>query len=345
MTPDDFMLGLRPDAVTEESHRLRRERDLSAAFASSGRPRSLPPARLLKIVLGLAAAAAVGVPYVIGSAPAAAPPTAARNVVPTGHGTVAAPVETVDARSFLLAAAETVARTPERKARYWFSSTRTFDPVEGGGVLAVTAEAWSASTGGRLVTGKDASYVPARPGAPLPEEKSVDHGPMVLKTAIGGTLVSDEDVADLPGEEKALDAWLREAYRGAGKGLPAEAAKEERARSYPAFVLGAARYLLDSPATPATRAAVLRVLAAQPGLAMKEGVTDPAGRTGVEIGLTGGDTRLVIDRTGARLLSFAYTGPDRAERRVGASVRSAEVSGREVAVLSSGWVDSLGARP
>ncbi|MFF0776539.1 hypothetical protein ACFYUK_47190 [Nonomuraea wenchangensis] len=344
MTPDDLMLSLRPDAVTEESHRVRRERDLSAAFGAYRRPRSPLTARLLKTALGLAAAAAVGVPYAISSAPAAAPPVA-KSSAPAESRSTAGPVATVDARSFLLAGAETVARTPAATARYWFSSTRTFDPVKGGGVLAVTDEVWSAPSGGRLVTGKDAAYIPARPGAKLPKEKTVDHGPMVLETAIGGARVTDESMADLPGGQEALDAWLREAYRGAGKGLPAEAAAEARAESYPSFVLSAARYLLDSPATPATRAAVLRILAAQPGLTMKQDVTDPTGRTGVEIGLRDGDFRLVIDPTGARLLSFTYTGPSSPEKWSGTSVRAASVSGRQVAILSSGWVDSLGARP
>ncbi|GAA4071869.1 hypothetical protein [Nonomuraea soli] len=342
MTPDDFMLGLRPDAVTEESHRRRRARDLAAAFATAERPRPPVPARLLKIALGLAAAAAIGVLYAMESSPAA--PQAAQTVRPAVHDR-ATPAHLTDVRSFLLAGAETVARTPGTRARYWFSSTRVFDPVAGGGVLAVTDEVWRAPDGGRLVTGKDSAHIPPRPGAVLPEEKTVDHGPMIFQAAIGGTLVSDESVVDLPGDQQALDRWLRQAYRGVDRGLFAEAATAERVRSYPSFVLGAARYLLGSPATPATRAAVLRLLAAQLGLTMKQGVTDPMGRAGVEIGLPGDDTRLIIDPTGARLLSFAYDGPDVPEKRTGASVRMAEVSGRKVAILSSGWVDLLGARP
>ncbi|MEV0583677.1 hypothetical protein [Nonomuraea sp. NPDC050310] len=344
MTPDDLMLSLRPDALTEDSHRLRRERDLAAAFAAR-RPRSPLPARLLKAGLGLAAAAAVGVPYVVSSSPATAPPSVASPGGSAGVAAVPAPAETVDARSFLLAGAETLAKTPAASARYWFSSTRTYDPVKGGGVLAVTDEVWSSPRGGRLVTGKDAEYLPARPGAALPEEKSLDHGPMLLKTAIGGALVSDADVAALPSGQAALDRWLRDAYQGRGEDLPAEAAAEARAETYPAFVLGAARFLLDSPATPATRAAVLRLLAAQPGLTMQQGVTDPAGRSGVQIGLAGSPVQLTVDPTGAKLLAFTYTGPDVPEKRAGTSVRAAQVSGRKVAILSSGWVDTLGARP
>lgn len=43
------------------------------------------------------------------------------------------------------------------------------------------------------------------------------------------------------------------------------------------------RLVLSGPTTPATRAAMLRILADQPGLRLERGVTDPIGRSGAAI--------------------------------------------------------------
>jgi hypothetical protein len=102
------------------------------------------------------------------------------------------------------------------------------------------------------------------------------------------------------------------------------------------WLLGVARNLLTGPSRPGTRAAIYRLLAAQPGLSSAPGVIDPLGRVGIAIGAGGGDYLIIQPRT-AELL--AYTShPVRAGAAMAAS------DGVEV-YERFGWSNRLGVRP
>ncbi|GAA3422628.1 hypothetical protein [Streptosporangium vulgare] len=113
---------------------------------------------------------------------------------------------------------------------------------------------------------------------------------------------------------------------------------------FPAFVFDAARYLLASPASPATRAATLRVLAAQPGIVLEKDVLDPLRRTGFAVTTVEGHRTLVVDESGSRLLAFAYTGPDERPRTGDRSVHLPFRKGLKIAYEESGWVGKVGVR-
>lgn len=110
------------EELTEAAHRRRRADDLARAFAT---PHDSPitgmrtfmkrrPVLLLATAaaVGLAAAAAVAVPGLVGDDV----PAVGRQVTAGPRTAERGPV---DARTFLLAAAETVAREPARSGRFW----------------------------------------------------------------------------------------------------------------------------------------------------------------------------------------------------------------------------------
>lgn len=123
--------------------------------------------------------------------------------------------------------------------------------------------------------------------------------------------------------------------------LPTDAAelKAELLKNYPSdadhteesWLWAVAEWLLlDTEATPGTRAATYRMLAALPGTYVSDGMTDADGRTGVAL-VFGGTTRhqLIVDRDTGELLALQHvTEPAR-----GGSVFDSYV------VKRMGWVD------
>jgi hypothetical protein len=103
------------------------------------------------------------------------------------------------------------------------------------------------------------------------------------------------------------------------------------------YVFTWAGALLGGPAAQATKAALYRLLAAQPGIQVMAGVTDPLGRTGVAIG-DGTGTFLLIDPGTAALLTTTTA-------HVRAGLKIAATSGGTEAILGEGWTTSLGALP
>ncbi|WP_326829518.1 hypothetical protein OIE13_03540 [Streptosporangium sp. NBC_01810] len=361
---DERVRALRPDALTEDAHRRRREADLARAFAEAG-PRSrttsrhlfrpgfrpgfrlTPRVALVGALVGLAAA--VTVPAVVTGTIGLRGPGGGRTaelVYPdrTSTGSPAAtpgtPVVTLDARSFLLAGAETAAREAAPKGRYWFERTRTFEPVGSGAVVAHTDEFWHDGRSGRsssnqdvqvtFETASDEAAWKAKGSPSLwPGPKTEDFS-MVLGIGIGAKTLNLGEEQKLPGDVEGLERWLRSAHR---EGPFAD------------FAFEGARHLLSMPTNAATRASMLRILAAQPGLVLKRGVLDPIGRTGTAVTTANGHRTLVIDESGARLLAFRYDGPDEKPRAGTAnSVFIPARKGFKVAYESSGWVGELGIR-
>ncbi|GIH78839.1 hypothetical protein [Planobispora longispora] len=386
-TDDDLIVALRPDDVLDETYRRRREADLARALAEPRRRAFLrvrPLPRVTRLTLaGTAVAglvAAVAVPAAVSGTAASGGPGGGRPAEPAGQVTAAqprlpepstaptaVPTVTLDARSLLLAGAERVADEGAARGRYWFERTRTFEPVESGAVVARSDEFWYDGRDGRGLLNQDVEVAFAdradeaawkEKGSPSlwPGPRRRDFSRISLRWQVGGRTLTMDEVRRLPGEAGELEGWLRSAHRDGGSG------------SFTSFAFTAARYLLSSPASPATRAAVLRILADQPGLALERDVTDPLGRPGAAITTAGGDVRLVVDESGARLLAFEYRGPDEDPRgrpdedprgrpdgdgedgagekaRGDRAVRIPFRRGLTVAYESSGWVAAPGVRP
>lgn len=400
---DERVRALRPDALTEDAYRRRRDADLARAFATAvsrsdrasghasgpvfsrvprdasrplSRLRLTPGVVLTGALVGLAAA--VAVPAVMtgtvglrgpggGRTAAIASPDPTSNtsqdptadsesasesdsgvspVRPPGTSgslpaaTPGTPVVTLDARSFLLAGAETAARETSPEGRYWFERTRTFEPVGSGATVAHTDESWYDGRAGRTVSNQDVKITFATEaaraawkakGSPAlwPGPRTGDFSRLSVRWRVGGETLTLDEVRDLPGDAGELERWLRSAHRDG---------------PFPGFVLDAARYLLSSPASPATRAATLRVLAAQPGIVLKQGVLDPLGRTGSAVTTADGHHTLVVDESGSRLLAFVYTGPDERPRIGDRSVHIPFRKGLRIAYEDSGWVGKVGVR-
>ncbi|TKK87361.1 hypothetical protein FDA94_17810 [Herbidospora galbida] len=322
---DDLVKSLRPDDVTEESYRARRADDLTRAFAERPARRRRTP--LLAASGLLAAAAAAFVAF----APST---TVAQRPAPVPAAT---PVLT--ARSVLLAGAETLERTPAETGTYWHEKIRTFTSPMDGVVVASTAETWYDGRDGRIGPVRDVATTFAderagkawraegKPGLPVGAERSFKG--MVLAWGIGTKEVRQEDLKKLPADRAALQKWLDEARpEGTGKG---------------AFAFAAARHILTSPASNATRATLLRILADQNGLRLDENAKDPVGRPGLSITDATGDHTLVVDPATAKLLAYVYDGED--ERPVdtppGTTMIPAQ-KGTAYAYLESGWSDLPG---
>ncbi|MEW9527419.1 hypothetical protein [Microbispora sp. NPDC049125] len=146
---DRLFAHLRPeglDEVVEEAYGRRRSADLARAFrtppASPRRfapPRSLPMSRRLSLLLvtGTATAglaAAIVVPGLVsGASETGRPGTGALGAATTPSQSrpdpTAVAASPLDARSFLLAAAETAAREPATTGRYWYTRTRTISAI------------------------------------------------------------------------------------------------------------------------------------------------------------------------------------------------------------------------
>ncbi|MEU6426491.1 hypothetical protein ABZ860_11355 [Microbispora sp. NPDC046973] len=334
MNTDELIRALRPDDLLDETYHRRREADLARVFADlpARRPSSVR-ARLVLVGAAAAGFAAVAVPAVV--AGVAAPHTAdepAGSRVASAPPSRATPVVTLDARSFLLAGADNAARADGKAGRFWYSRQRTYQPRPSGRILVSTTETWyDGVTGrGRMTTGPDTEVVAgesARTAKPTPRTRDFR---MKLLFGIGGEDLSQDDLWRLPREVEGLRRWL-DAHR--------------RDEPYADFAFRMTRLVLSSPTTPATRAAMLRILADQPGLWLERGVVDPIGRPGTAVVSADGVNRLIVDESGARLLAEEYNGPDREERRAGRAVYPGARKGEKTVYETSGWTDEIGDRP
>ncbi|MBO3750113.1 CU044_5270 family protein [Streptosporangiaceae bacterium NEAU-GS5] len=337
--------------------------DLANALRTLARREPIPPApvadlvrrgrrarrtravtRAAAAVTGLAAAA-LGVVVTLGSHPASpsgrvAAPSSAN--APTSATTPSA--TPLDARSILLAASETAARQPATTGRYWYSKERVWSPaVRFNAIMAGTHERWDATKKGarsRFTGDTDVEFIFANPadkakwrreGSPFigRRTRSIDYYRQPL-FVLGTHMLTISKLQRLPGEKDALAAELRRLFR------------QERSSYWHAkgrftqYVWDAAESMLSGPTKPATRAALYKLLAEQPGIASLGKVKDPLGRTGVALGNTvrsGGwkeETRLIVDDDSAALLAY--------------QVWPGKRPTLQVAYIAQGWVDHLGDR-
>ncbi|WP_169947993.1 CU044_5270 family protein [Microbispora sp. H11081] len=334
MNTDELVRALRPDDLLDDAYHRRRGADLTRILTDPPSRRPSPVrARLLLGGAAAAVSAALAVPVLVSGATG---PIVAGG--PAGSGVASAPADrvapvvTLDARSFLLAGADNAARADVKAGRYWYSRERSYEPQPSGEVLVSSTETWyDGETGrGRTTSGLDAEVVAGGATAKAKPTPRTRDFRIKLLTGVGGESLSQDDLWRLPRQAEDLRRWL-----------------EARRRGEPSvdFTFSMTRLVLSGPTTPATRAAMLRVLADQPGLRLERGVADPIGRPGAAVVSADGANRLIVDESGARLLAEEYTGPDREEERVGRGVRVGARTGEKTVYESSGWVEKIGERP
>ncbi|GLW04915.1 hypothetical protein Misp01_00450 [Microtetraspora sp. NBRC 13810] len=339
-----------PDLV-RRGRRARRTRATAGAIAATA----------------LASAAVVLVVGGGGVNPAGTPmstaPTASAPLIEDG----APRSRSLDARSVLLAAAETAAREPVTSGSYWYTRQRTFQPVHSlprsgtkigksgqekipfSATVASTQDSWYAGDKGapsRTVTGQDPKVAFASPAdeatwkrlgsPPLTREKpSTNDYDGQLFHQIGNHRFTTRHLLELPTSKDRLESRLRRLFdeESPGDWWPAKPGFTE-------YVWSAAQDLLAGPISPGTRAALYRLLAEQPAIKSLGEVTDPLGRTGIALSLTtadngdgAGESRLIVDDDTAELLCHEF-------RSYGQSAPALQVTYEDM-----GWVSGLGERP
>ncbi|MFI6918560.1 CU044_5270 family protein [Nonomuraea spiralis] len=302
----------------------------------------------------LASAAAVVILGGTGLGPAGAPPS----TLPAGTPASSAGArQALDARSVLLAAAESAGHGPAASGRYWHVRARTTQPVRHpqaknppfSARLTNTQDTWYAARRGapsRTVTRQDPKVTFASPedearwrrlGSPdlsggKPSSNDYD---MQLRFLIGTHRYTLRQLLELPADEEKLASLLRRLFdeEKAGDWWPGKP-------TFTTYVWATAQDLLSGPISPGTRSSLYRVLAEQPAIRSLGEVTDPLGRTGVALALTtpgsgegAGESRLVVEVATARLLAYELRPPGRSEPLI------------QTAYEEMGWVDRLGARP
>ncbi|MFP3969384.1 hypothetical protein SMC26_44315, partial [Actinomadura fulvescens] len=283
-----------------------------------------------------------------------------------------------DARSVLLAAAQAAERDPAKPARYWYDRQRTTMRVAGfvpqiknegtprarktrlkipfTAYVSHTQEDWLARDKGdvtRAVVGIDRTTTFASPadeakwkamGSPELEswsaKRHVNDYREPMHMTLGQRQVTFAELAKLPTEAGALRAELQRRYK-----VDVNDPEHPLQDSFTLYVWGIAQDLLAGPIKPATRAAMLKVLAEQPGLRLVGGVTDEKGRRGVAVAMpagadrthvSGGDLteyRVIVSPETGRLLSYEARGPEGQRPFL------------TVTYEAMGWVNALGARP
>jgi len=287
----------------------------------------------------------------------------------------AAPPAT-SARDVLLAAAQRPATGPA-SGRYWRETTRTSSVLqtgEGAGAFLVeigtqvdewfaasaSDRSWfiSQSLGGHPLTAADeaawrragspdrfdvrvdkvgtvatATY-DARPGQPTGVPIDRQSGVFDL----GRPGVSLTELQQLPTDPSALRARLVELRR---RGDPAAAT--DAPKDVDPWLFQAAGSLLGAPVSPEVRSAALRLLADLPGVTNAGQVTDPLGRTGTAVAMTGTDPlsgtvqrQLVIEPATGRLLASQtiVERPGTAEPWARPGLRISSVT-----TVQAGWTD------
>jgi hypothetical protein len=340
---------LRPvalDRVAARRHAERREADLAAAFGAGAEGFSATPETSARrrvprfLTAGLAAASVAAIAVAVIAVNGAGDPNGHEGHRSVTH-TSPSPVRPIDARTVLLASAETAAKAPVTTGRYWYTDERTesyTDQLEKrtkpgvrlkvtklsyGAFVSGDEEKWIARDGRdrtRSITGIDVRTrfsSPAdeaewrRTGAPDltdGQKRSVNDYDIPIRYTIGSKQVGMDQLRKLPTSEPGLRAELRRRWKADRTGPDADT------DSFTLFVWTTAQDLLAGPITPGTKAALYRVLAAQPGIQYVGEVKDGLGRTGQALAMAdppgtwrdgrAGQSRLIIDPLTGRLLAY-----------------------------------------
>jgi hypothetical protein len=349
--------ALRPaalDRLGAEAHATRREADLAAALATS---RETPVRRrrvASRSLIAAVAAASVAVAGVV-----------AVNSGGDDHH-VRRPsvvVPPMDARTVLLASAESAAKAPATSARYWYTNELTSYYVDQrvdrrvgrtrkpgrppavtklpyGGFVSTGQESWTARDGrdrSRTITGIDtATTFPTKEdeakwraaGSPellTPQKRSVNDYDIPIRYTIGSRQVTMDVLRRLTTSAPGLEAELRRRWRAGHSGQG----------GFTPYVWETAADLLAGPITPGTKAALYRVLAGLPGIRNAGTAKDRLGRTGTALALPSGDeeSRLVVDQRSGELLAYESWAKGARYPRLSLTYRS------------MGWAGGLSDRP
>lgn len=248
--PENVFRALKPaalDSLADDGYSRHRAGDLSRITATSQGHRSglrRRPAITLRIVAGAATAACVAGAIV---------------VVTAGHdrhqpGATPVPVTaapTIDARTFLLASAQTAAKAPATTGNYWYTKSRTTQwtneafslentksadkrksttktlHLSSLGTIASTEESWiGRGPSARTITGVDTqitvppadkaawkAFGPATLNPGLPVTRTVNNYTMQMHFQIGNQQVTLVELAQLPTNVKGLEAELWRRYK------------------------------------------------------------------------------------------------------------------------------------
>lgn len=380
-TPDDVFRSLKPvalDTRAAEAYARRRPHDLDRVMAAASgesmagdlTTRPARPRRIRRVlVAGLAAGAVAAAGVVVatggsdGRAPSRRPPTTRQRV---------------DARTFLLASAESVAKSPNRTGACWYTRVRETVRYDGAALRkirskvparirskrrvpdapAVTAyisrtqETWTGrDRHDRTITGIDREVTfPSR----AEEAKWKALGSPELESWSAKRSVHDYDFSHikLTKTQRELSipsltglpsdpAALKKVMRGWYRDQNREARNvdgEPTGDSFPMFLFGTAQDLLAGPVPPRAKAALYRLLAEQPGIRYLGTTTDRLGRRGEMIAMTAGG-RFPSDGE-IRLVIDPGTG-QLLEQRSGDGAPPALT----MTYQTMGWVGHLGDRP
>ena len=285
--------ALRPTALDEVTQPKDEDARIAAIVAT---PRSAPSRRrarktsLILTVPAAAAAAAVAIPVVASGGAHAPRPRA------TATGSPAA----LDAKSFLLTAAESIASTPEATSgRYWYVRTRMCTNGLSQGTQPQTAkpgysytacaseDVWTTKAGfHRIVIGIDPKVTFASPqdearwraaGAPALTQKLAwsenDDPAYATKWGVGKTIMSVRQLQALPADPDALRTMIARS-----------ATVKLRGAELDAYIWTFAPDLFSQPITASTRAGLYRMLAQIPGVRVVTTTKDSQGHPVVVLG-------------------------------------------------------------
>lgn len=353
--------ALRPaalDGIAAQAHAERRETDLAAAFATprGARVRRWRGSRFL--IAGVAAASVAAASAAVVAVNSGADDGQA------GQGTPRRPVPVrhMDARTVLLASADSAAMAPATSGRYWYTNERTTNYVDQvmprarrghplptptklpyGGFVSTGQETWTARDGNdrsRTITGIDfATTFPTRadeakwraagsPALLAPQKRSVNDYDIPIRYTIGSRQVTMDTLRKLPTGTSRLKTELNRRWRaGRAAGTDTD--------GFTLYVWSTAQDLLAGPITPGTKAALYRVLAGQPGIRYVGTVKDRLGRPGTALAMpsSDGESRLIIDQRTGELLAYESW------------AKGARYPRLSEAYQSMGWVGGLSKRP
>ncbi|MEU8121141.1 CU044_5270 family protein [Spirillospora sp. NPDC049024] len=362
--PDSTLQALRPQALDElaaESYARRREEDIARVLAATSEEpaprterRRMPRLLTAGLAAGAVAAAAVGV--IVATDDSSGP----RTPVPVAS-------QRLDARTVLLASAEGAAKAPATTGKYWYlreRDTRLVGPRRGSpsseavakkrgkkfppvnAYVTTTQETWSGrDRRDRTIVGIDRqiTFPNAAEEAKWKALGSPELEPWSAKRHVNDYDFSDlkltktqrnqtvSALAKLPSEPKALEKALRGWYRDDNQ-VSVEHDGVPMSEDFAQYVFGTAQDLLVGPITPATKSALFRMLAKQPGITYLGTGTDRLGRKGAVLAMKGGvEIRLIIDPQTGQLLE-----QDSGDRKSPMLVMTYQ---------SMGWVNHLDDRP
>ncbi|MFB9833037.1 CU044_5270 family protein [Actinoallomurus acaciae] len=377
---DGVFRALRPEALdglAAETYARRREQDISRALAvtssttmSGAVPRTvrrrMPRLLAAGLTAGAVAAAAAGV-------------IVATNSSGGRHTHAPATAQRLDARTVLLVSAESAAKAPATTGAFWYTrerETRLIGPInertarnkagakKSGKMKPPPVTAYISSTqdtwNGRDRRDRTITGIDRKITFPNPAEKArwkalgaPELEPWSAKQHVSDydfshsklTKVQQDKAVDaltkLPNDpdalERVLQGWFKDENQAsaAHDGVPMSG-------DFALYAFGTAQDLLAGPITPATKSALFRVLAKQPGITYLGTGTDRLGRKGAVLAMSGGTTaekttssgseiRLIIDSKTGQLLE-----QESGDRKSPSLVMTYQ---------TMGWVDHLGDRP